>query len=85
MLTSGQSVKLIPIFTPVDATDTSTKWDSISGDTEAIKIVKDKDGNQVATAQTVTKEIEVIATARSMDLGINGDGATCKVKFVIKA
>ncbi len=84
VLTSGQSVKLIPIFTPVDATDTSTKWDSISGDTEAIKIVKDKDGNQVATAQTVTKEIEVIATARSMDLGINGDGATCKVKFVIK-
>ena len=84
VLTSGQSVKLIPIFTPADATDKRTKWESISGDTEAIKIIKDKDGNQVATAQPVTKEIEVIATARSLDLGLSGDGATCKVKFVIK-
>lgn len=84
VLTSEQGVKLIPIYTPADATDKSISWDSISGDAKPLKIEKNKDGVWVATAQTVTKETEVIVTARSLDLGISGDGVTCKIKFVIK-
>lgn len=83
VLTSGQSIKLIPIYAPSDATKKDIAWDSISGDTRLLKPEK-KDGIWVVTAQPVTKETEVTMTARSLDLGPLGDGATFKVTFVIK-
>lgn len=79
VLTTGGKIKLGPKFIPADATKKEVTW-SIS-DKNALSI--DPKTFEV-TAGEVTKDTEVSVTARSLDLGPNGDGAQCTVKFIIK-
>lgn len=79
VLTTGGKIKLVPKYNPADATSQSVTW-SIS-DKNALTI----DSNTFeVTAGDVTKDTEVTVKARSLDLGPNGDGAECTVKFIIK-
>ena len=75
ILTSGNSVKLLTEFTPVDVTDERVKW-TIS-DKNALEIdAKTK----IVTAKKVVEDTKVTVTATSFDEG----GASCEIVFVIK-
>lgn len=79
VLTTGGKIKLVPKYDPVDATKQSVTW-TIS-DKNALTI---DPATYEVTAGNVTKDTEVTVTARSLDLGPNGDGAECTAKFIIK-
>lgn len=79
VLTTGGKIKLVPKYDPADATSKSVTW-SIS-DKTALSI--DPNTFEI-TAGDVTKDTEVTVTARSLDLGVSGDGAECTQKFIIK-
>lgn len=82
VLTTGGKIKLIPKYDPADADYKSVTW-TIS-DKNALFIKSMNNGEYEVTAGDVTKDTEVIVTARSLDLGTSGDGAECTAKFIIK-
>lgn len=75
VLTAGNSIKLVPDFNPVDATDKRMSW-KIS-DTNAIEI--DAETKKV-TAKNVASNTKVTVTATSFDEG----KATATIEFIIK-
>lgn len=83
LLAGGQKIKLLPQFLPTDATDKNLAI-SISNK-NVLEVTKDSDKNTyTVTAKDVEQDTEVIVTARSLDLGINGDGVEGTIKFIIK-
>ncbi len=74
LLTSGCSVRLVPNFTPTDATDQGLKWEMRPKN--CIEIDAEK---RIITAKDVGSETKVIVKATSMD----GGEASYEMEFII--
>lgn len=74
LLTSGCSVRLVPKFTPTDATDEGLKWEM--SPKNCIEIDADK---KIITAKDVGSETKVTLKATSMD----GGEASYEMEFII--
>jgi len=74
LLTSGCSVRLVPKFTPTDATDEGLKWEM--SPKNCIEIDADK---RIITAKDVGSETKVTLKATSMD----GGEASYEMEFII--
>lgn len=83
LLSGGQQIRLAPQFYPANATE--RKLSISSSDKNALEVVKDEGKDTyTVTANDVSKETEVVITARSLDLGTSGDGAEGSIRIVIK-
>lgn len=74
LLTSGCSVRLVPKFTPTDATDEGLKWEM--NPKNCLEIDAEK---KIITAKDVKSETKVTLKATSLD----GGGAFYEMEFVI--
>lgn len=86
VLTSGNSIKLTPVFVPADPSNLSLQF-SITGDKNAIKIETNNPQSNsniktIATvsANKVSENTKITVTATARDVG----RASCEINFIIK-
>lgn len=79
-IAEGTSIKLVPTYNPVDATEKKLKW--TNGNKNAIELTKVEEGTNVlvVTAKKVAQDTIVKLRADAMDMG----AAFCEVEFIIK-
>lgn len=79
-IAEGSSIKLVPTYNPVDATEKTIKW--TNGNKNAIELTKveEKTNVLVVTAKKVAQDTVVKLRADAMDMG----GAFCEIELVIK-
>lgn len=79
-IAEGSSIKLVPTYNPVDATEKKLKW--TNGNKNAIELTKVEEGTNVlvVTAKKVAQDTVVKLRADAMDMG----GAFYEMELVIK-
>lgn len=83
LLSGGQQFKISPQYFPADATE--RKLSISCSDKNVLELIKDEGKDTyTVTAREVTRETEAVITARSLDLGPNGDGAEGSIRVVVK-